>query len=160
MSQFLVLIGRHNSCWIQSNWSRKHKEVCQMFDLLLPLWLRCCYIFQMFLILICMYCLLLISHIFIIMILWFLSHYNILTMTMEPRRRRLVWYSFCLLLVPPPTVCTLRLIMIMIIKMMMIIIKMMMMNIFTRSNLLIDMIKTSAESLIIVAAEAQSINAL
>ena len=44
--------------------------------------------------------------------------------------------------------------------MMMIIIKMMMMNIFTRSNLLIDMIKTSAESLIIVAAGAQSINAL
>ena len=48
----------------------------------------------------------------------------------------------------------------MIIKMIMMIIKMMMTIILTRSGLLIDMIKTSGESLIIVAAGAQSINAL
>ena len=38
--------------------------------------------------------------------------------------------------------------------------KMMMMIILTKITLLIDIIKTSAESLIIVAAEAQPINVL
>ena len=50
--------------------------------------------------------------------------------------------------------------MIIIKMMMMMIIEMMMTIILTKLTLFIDMIKTSAESLIIVAAEAQPINVL